>query len=88
MPVELRSLEAIHFASAQQFDNDLRRVVTYDERMIDGARAPRVSRRRHLGEHQEPDSPTGVMVLVLAHCRRHTAAGPLPPAALNVTLTV
>ena len=39
MPVELRSLEAIHFASAQQFDNDLRRVVTYDERMIDGARA-------------------------------------------------
>ena len=27
-------------------------------------------------------------VLVLAHCRRHTAAGPLPPAALNVTLTV
>jgi hypothetical protein len=39
MPVELRSLEAIHLASAQQFDTDLRRVVTYHERVIDSARA-------------------------------------------------
>ena len=38
MPVELRSLDAIHLASAQQFDADLRHVVTYDERMIDSAR--------------------------------------------------
>ena len=37
MPVELRSLDAIHLASAQQFDTDLRHVVTYDERMIDSA---------------------------------------------------
>jgi predicted nucleic acid-binding protein len=39
MPIELRSLDAIHLATAQQFDTDLRHVVTYDERMIDSARA-------------------------------------------------
>jgi predicted nucleic acid-binding protein len=37
MPVELRSLDAIHLASALQFDTDLRHIVTYDERMIDSA---------------------------------------------------
>jgi predicted nucleic acid-binding protein len=36
-PAELRSLDAIHLASAQQFGTELRQVVTYDERMIEGA---------------------------------------------------
>lgn len=37
-PHELRSLDAIHLASAQQFGAELRHVVTYDERMLDSAR--------------------------------------------------
>jgi predicted nucleic acid-binding protein len=37
-PPELRSLDAIHLASAQLFDSELRHVVTYDERMIESAR--------------------------------------------------
>jgi hypothetical protein len=37
-PPELRSLNAIHLASAQLFDSELRHVVTYDERMIESAR--------------------------------------------------
>lgn len=32
-PAELRSLDAIHLATAQQLGSDLARVVTYDERM-------------------------------------------------------
>jgi len=36
-PHELRSLDAIHPASAQQFEDELRHVVTYDTRMIDSA---------------------------------------------------
>jgi predicted nucleic acid-binding protein len=32
-PAELRSLDAIHLATAQQFGADLARVVSYDERM-------------------------------------------------------
>jgi predicted nucleic acid-binding protein len=37
-PAGLRSLDAIHLASAQQFGADLRQVVTYDERMVEAAR--------------------------------------------------
>lgn len=37
-PHELRSLDAIHLASAQEFGAELRHVVTYDERMLDSAR--------------------------------------------------
>ncbi len=33
LPAELRTLDAIHLASAQQLGSDLSRVVTYDERM-------------------------------------------------------
>jgi len=36
-PAELRSLDAIHLASAQQFEAELRHIVTYDTRMIDSA---------------------------------------------------
>lgn len=32
-PAELRSLDAIHLATAQQLGSDLARVLTYDERM-------------------------------------------------------
>jgi uncharacterized protein len=38
-PPQLRSLDAIHLASAQQFGTSLQRVVTYDARMADAARA-------------------------------------------------
>ena len=38
-PAELRSLDAIHLATAQQFGTSLKRVVTYDARMADAARA-------------------------------------------------
>jgi predicted nucleic acid-binding protein len=37
-PADMRSLDAIHLASAMQLDTDLRHVVTYDQRMIDAAR--------------------------------------------------
>jgi uncharacterized protein len=33
LPAELRSLEAIHLATAQQLGADLARIVTYDDRM-------------------------------------------------------
>lgn len=38
-PADLRSLDAIHLASAQQFGKALRHVVTYDVRMADVARS-------------------------------------------------
>lgn len=38
-PAELRSLDAIHLASAMQVGANLRGVVTYDRRMADAARA-------------------------------------------------
>ncbi len=37
-PPELRSLDAIHLATAQQFDAELNHVVTYDDRMAAAAR--------------------------------------------------
>lgn len=39
LPPELRSLDAIHLATAQQLGTDLRHVVTYDDRMAQAARA-------------------------------------------------
>jgi predicted nucleic acid-binding protein len=39
LPHELRSLDAIHLATAQQFDIELAHVVTYDDRMAAAARA-------------------------------------------------
>jgi predicted nucleic acid-binding protein len=39
LPTELRSLDAIHLATAQQFGADLARIVTYDERMASAAEA-------------------------------------------------
>jgi predicted nucleic acid-binding protein len=36
-PTELRSLDAIHLASAEQFGSDLRAFVTYDERLAAAA---------------------------------------------------
>jgi predicted nucleic acid-binding protein len=38
-PAELRSLDAIHLATVQLLGREFGRVVTYDERMADGARA-------------------------------------------------
>lgn len=38
MPAEIRSLDAIHLATAQLLGEDLGRVVTYDERMVDAAK--------------------------------------------------
>lgn len=38
-PAELRSLDAIHLASARQLGSSVRQIVTYDERMADAARA-------------------------------------------------
>jgi predicted nucleic acid-binding protein len=37
-PADLRSLDAIHLASADQFSSDLRAFVTYDERLATAAR--------------------------------------------------
>ena len=37
-PPELRSLDAIHVASAMAMEEDLDALVTYDRRMIDGGR--------------------------------------------------
>jgi uncharacterized protein len=34
LPVELRSLDAIHLATAQQLGADLARIITYDDRMV------------------------------------------------------
>jgi predicted nucleic acid-binding protein len=39
LPPELRSLDAIHLATAQQLGTDLRHVVTYDDRLAQAARA-------------------------------------------------
>ena len=44
-PVELRSLDAIHLATAQLLQPGLRAVITYDERMADAARAMRMQVR-------------------------------------------
>jgi len=38
-PLELRSLDAIHLATAQQLGDDLGRLCTYDDRMAEAARA-------------------------------------------------
>lgn len=38
LPVELRSLDAIHLATAQELADDLKVLVTYDDRMADAAR--------------------------------------------------
>ena len=38
-PAELRSLDAIHLASASQLGPSVTRIVTYDERMAEAARA-------------------------------------------------
>ncbi|MGC9221556.1 MAG: type II toxin-antitoxin system VapC family toxin [Solirubrobacteraceae bacterium] len=38
-PPELRSLHAIHLASAHQLGGSVRQIVTYDDRMADAARA-------------------------------------------------
>ena len=38
-PTELRSLDAIHLASAHQLGPSVRQIVTYDERMADAAEA-------------------------------------------------
>jgi len=38
LPMELRTLDAIHLATAQQLGGDLGRLVTYDERMIVAAK--------------------------------------------------
>ena len=37
LPRELRSLDAIHLATALQLGDDVRQLVTYDERMADAA---------------------------------------------------
>lgn len=38
LPAEVRSLDAIHLATAQLLGEQLGRVVTYDERMVEAAR--------------------------------------------------
>jgi predicted nucleic acid-binding protein len=38
-PADLRSLDAIHLATAQQLATDLAHIVTYDDRMIQAARS-------------------------------------------------
>jgi predicted nucleic acid-binding protein len=38
LPAELRSLDAIHLASARQLGSAVKQIVTYDERMADAAR--------------------------------------------------
>ena len=39
MPAEVRSLDAIHLATAQQLGSEVARIVTYDQRMAAAARA-------------------------------------------------
>jgi predicted nucleic acid-binding protein len=39
LPSELRTLDAIHLATAQELGSDVARVVTYDERMASAAEA-------------------------------------------------
>lgn len=38
-PAELRSLDAIHLASARQLGPAVKRIITYDQRMADAAKA-------------------------------------------------
>jgi len=38
LPAELRSLDAIHLATARELGSDLAHVVTYDDRMLNAAR--------------------------------------------------
>lgn len=38
LPLEMRSLDAIHLATARLFEQSLSRFVTYDERLGDAAR--------------------------------------------------
>jgi len=38
LPAELRSLDAIHLASARQLGSSVKQIVTYDERMAEAAR--------------------------------------------------
>lgn len=38
-PAQVRSLDAIHLATAQLLGEDLRQVITYDDRMADAARS-------------------------------------------------
>jgi predicted nucleic acid-binding protein len=42
-PLELRTLDAIHLASAQALGEAVGAVVAYDTRLIEGARAARLS---------------------------------------------
>jgi predicted nucleic acid-binding protein len=44
-PIELRSLDAIHLATAQLLEPGLRAIVTYDARMADAARAMKIQVR-------------------------------------------
>lgn len=39
MPIEVRSLDAIHLATAHQLGSDVHHLVTYDDRMAHAARA-------------------------------------------------
>ena len=39
LPVHIRSLDAIHLATAAQLGRDVRTVVTYDDRMAEAARS-------------------------------------------------
>lgn len=39
LPTDVRSLDAIHLATAQELGSDLARIVTYDDRMAAAARA-------------------------------------------------
>ncbi|ETZ41517.1 putative ribonuclease VapC46 [Mycobacterium sp. MAC_080597_8934] len=39
LPIELRTLDAIHLATAQRLGMDLGRLCTYDDRMRDAAEA-------------------------------------------------
>jgi uncharacterized protein len=38
LPEDIRSLDAIHLATAQQLGDDLARIVTYDARMVSAAK--------------------------------------------------
>ena len=62
LPTEVRSLDSIHLATAQQLGTDLGRVITYDERMLDACGAPR-----------NPNGRTSIRVYaVLGHSRSGT----------------
>lgn len=42
LPLDLRSLDAIHLATAGQLGPDLDQIITYDERMLDAAKRLRL----------------------------------------------